>query len=86
MSLSLCGHASEIDVMPDAANEAYLTELCEQIFTLEEELSKIEADSAAYWNTWKRLHQLKERYKQITGIYPQLPESGTGFRVGGDVK
>jgi hypothetical protein len=59
--------------MDDSADQSYLTRFCERIFALDRELSQVEGDSAAYLDTWKRLHEMKERYKQRTGIYPQLP-------------
>ena len=59
-------------------HQAYLARLCREIFALTDRLAEAEqAGAPDYLDTYKKLQGLKERYKQLTGIYPTLPPSPT---------
>lgn len=56
--------------------EAYLKRLLPQISALTDELRLIEEGGAGdYVETYKKLSELRERYRQLTGLYPMLPPS-----------
>ena len=58
--------------------QEYLARLCREIFALTDRLADAEqAGVPEYLDTFKKLQGLKERYKQLTGIYPILPSSPT---------
>ncbi len=61
------------DAQPDES-ESYLSEICKEILALEKR-QKGNLDGPEYLATWRRLHHLKEQYKQRTGVYPIVPSS-----------
>ncbi len=56
--------------------EDYLKRLLPQISALTDALRHIEETGVGdYAGTYKQLHDLRERYRQLTGLYPMLPPS-----------
>jgi hypothetical protein len=56
--------------------EAYLMRLLPQISALTDALRHIEETGVGdYAETYKQLRELRERYRQLTGLYPMLPPS-----------
>ena len=56
--------------------EAYLKRLLTQMSPLADALRVIEEGGAGdYAETYKKLSELRERYRQLTGLYPMLPPS-----------
>ena len=56
--------------------EGYLKRLLPQISALTDELRVVEETGAGdYTETYKKLSELRERYRKLTGLYPMLPPS-----------
>jgi len=56
--------------------ESYLNRLLTQISSLTDEVRLIaEGGAGDYVETYKKLSELRERYRQSTGLYPMLPPS-----------
>jgi hypothetical protein len=60
---------------PESENIKYLNQLAERITLLHAELLQSGADEAGdvFQDKFRTLHRLKEEYKRLTGIYPNLP-------------
>ena len=55
--------------------EGYLNRMLDRLFTLNDELAQMspEEDRNGYAEKWRTIHHLKQEYKQMTGVYPNLP-------------
>jgi len=55
--------------------DARLQRITELLFSLNDELGRIgpDEDGRVYQEKWRTLHGLKEEYRRLTGVYPNLP-------------